>query len=517
MKILINGNIGNTLLETIRTNDLHIRAPCAGRGVCGKCRVLVPLAGTDGLLSPPDDRELAALGEAALKNGVRLACLTRFLREGSLEIELDDDGVVSPVEEIAVDFDRAVMDAASASGVPLRVAVDIGTTTLAVCLLDAASGKILSIRTEANMQKSWGSDVVARMQSVIDDRSALKSMQQAVVVQIERLIKDQVTAAGRKESEVGSITVAGNTVMMHLFTGEDPTGMSRVPFEPVFLELRNYRAGDCGFTFLSDARVVVLPGISAFVGSDISAGILATGLDRSEKFELLLDIGTNGEIVLGNRDGMLSTATAAGPAFEGAHISHGCPGLPGALDHAGFNQDGFWFTTIGNEKLKGICGSGLLDLAAALLEDGKLDPAGFLEMPDDSGEFYVDGERTVCLTQDDIRQLQLAKGAMAAGVEVLCVNAGITTADISRVHLAGGFGAFMNPDSALAIGLLPAGLRGKIVPVGNTSLQGAIETIVSADALEKLVHIARKARTIDLSVDPAFQNAFIEAMMFPGE
>ncbi len=517
MRIKINGTIGESLLDLVRTNDMHIRAPCGGRGVCGKCRVSVVSTNAAELLSSPEAREVSSLGEIALKNGVRLACVTHFIREGVLEIELDDDGVVSPVEEISVAFDTDIRKAASLSGHPLRVAVDIGTTTLAVCLLDASAGSLLSVRTEANMQKSWGSDVVARIQAVIDDHAALQSMHKAVVGQIERLIEAEILAAGRSCEEVESITVAGNTIMMHLFTGEDPSGMARVPFAPVFLEQRTYRAAECGFSLFSASSVVVLPGISAFVGSDISAGILATGLYRAEKFELLLDIGTNGEIVLGNRDRMISTATAAGPAFEGAHITHGCPGLPGALDHAGFNQEGFWFTTIGNQAIKGICGSGLLDLAAGLLGTGKLDPGGFLELDDEADSFFVDTERTVCLTQDDIRQLQLAKGAMAAGVEVLCINAGITPADISRVHLAGGFGSFMNPDSALAIGLLPEGLRGKIIPVGNTSLQGAILTVTSAALTQKLVQIAQNVQTVDLSVDPAFQNAFIEAMMFPGE
>ena len=517
MKTRIHGQEGQTLLEAVRGSDHHVRTPCAGRGVCGKCRVIVIGDGPADNLAPPDAEELRHLRPGEREKGIRLACLARFVRTGHHELELGDDGIAVPVEHLPVSFDPEIRMAAGLSGRPLRVAVDIGTTTLAVCLADAAAGTVLSVRTAANAQKSWGSDVVARIQAVVDDSAALAAMHLTIIRQIEGLIREQLAEQGRSPDELDCIALAGNTVMLHLAAGEDPSGMARVPFHPVFLESRTMPAPGCGFGLSAECSVILVPGISAFVGGDITAGVLSTGLDRAEVLELLLDIGTNGEMVLGNRQGMSATATAAGPAFEGAQIAHGCPGLPGALDHAGHNGDGFWYTTINDAPLIGICGSGLLDLAAALRHSGRLDETGFLELPEDAEEFFPDPDSPVSLSQVDIRQLQLAKGAIAAGVQILCLRAGITPDQISRVHLAGGFGTFMSPQAALTIGLLPVGLRGKIVPAGNTSLKGALEVISRTGALERASAIAQAVKTVDLSTDPEFQMAFGEAMLFPEE
>ncbi len=514
MNTQIHGQKGQTLLESIRTTDHPLRAPCAGKGKCGKCRVILKTDAGQSPLMPADEHEHRHLSEGERIRGVRLACLARFERDGTVEIEQGEDGIAIPAEQLAVSFDPRVTEEAKASGRPLRVAVDIGTTTLAVCLVDAAAATLLSVKTGANAQKSFGSDVVARIQAVVDNRTALESMRGAIVRQIEGLVRDQVEQAGRSADELDTIVIAGNTVMIHLFTGADPTGMACVPFRPVFLETKAWKAPDLGFSLPATCTITVLPGISAFVGADITAGVLATELYRAEKTELLLDIGTNGEMVLGNRHGMVSTATAAGPAFEGAQITHGCPGIPGALDHAGYNDKGFWYTTINDLPLTGICGSGLLDLAAALRRGGQLDETGFLELAE-GDEFFPDPALPVSLSQGDIRQLQLAKGAIAAGVEVLCLKAGVTTETIDRVHLAGGFGTFMSPGSALAIGLLPQGLRGKVVPAGNTALKGALEVITKEGALKQAVWISGQAQAVDLSTEAAFQMAFAEAMLFP--
>jgi uncharacterized 2Fe-2S/4Fe-4S cluster protein (DUF4445 family) len=263
--------------------------------------------------------------------------------------------------------------------------------------------------------------------------------------------------------------------------------------------------------------LVLLPGISSFVGADIAAGVLSTGLHRAENMELLLDIGTNGEMVLGNARGMLATATAAGPAFEGAQITHGCPGVAGALDHAGAGAEGFWYTTINDAPLRGICGSGLLDLVAWLRRTGGMDETGYLDLPDGQAIFRPDPGLPIGLDQRDIRQLQLAKGAIAAGITVLCQRAGIAIEDIDRVHLAGGFGTFLRADSALDIGLLPPALRGKVKAVGNTSLKGALLVISRTDALDQCTQIAGSIQSVDLASDPEFQTVFAECMLFPEE
>jgi uncharacterized 2Fe-2S/4Fe-4S cluster protein (DUF4445 family) len=507
------GRAGISVLEAIRAGAQPLRAPCAGRGTCGKCRVRIHASAESVALEPHTPLELEQLSASELAAGIRLACLARFAANGEVAVEVHDECLAIAVEEFDVRFDPAVRQAAIAAGQPLRVAIDIGTTTLAVCLVDAQSEAVLSVRTEANAQKSWGSDVVARIQAVCDKAGALTAMQKTIVRQLDRLIDEQLRASGRAAGELGLVAVAGNTVMLHLLVGADPTGMARLPFRPAFLESRRLPASACGFKL--DCELVLLPGISPFVGADITAGILSTGLHRAQVMELLLDIGTNGEIVLGNAQAMFATATAAGPAFEGAQISHGCPGVAGALDHAGEGAEGFWYTTINDAPLLGICGSGLLDLAAWLRRSGALDETGYLDLPGGDEVFRPDPQSAIMLNQRDIRQLQLAKGAIAAGVELLCRRAGIGIEDIGRVHLAGGFGTFMRPASALDIGLLPASLAGKVRAAGNTALKGALLAVSAAQAVDECAAIASRTESVDLAGDPGFQTAFAECMLFP--
>ena len=513
----LHGLAGQTLLEVIRDSSHELRAPCAGRGTCGKCRVLVRSTPDSVFLDSHSSIELEQLSSGEAARGVRLACLARFRQTGEVAVELGDDGIAIPVEQLFVSVDPAVQHAAIESGHALRVAIDIGTTTLAVCLIDVLTSTVLSVRTEANAQKSWGSDVVGRIQSVCDAAGALAAMHKAIVRQLDRLIHEQLISLGRQADELGLVAVAGNTTMLHLLVGADPSGMACLPFRPVFLDSRCLPISECGFKLPSTCQLVLLPGISSFVGADIVAGVLASGLHRAEGMELLLDIGTNGEMVLGNAQGMFATATAAGPAFEGAQITHGCPGVAGALDHAGAGAEGFWYTTINDAPLRGICGSGLLDLIAWLRRSGWMDETGYLELPDAQAVFRPDAQLPVGLDQRDIRQLQLAKGAIAAGITVLCQRAAIAIESITRVHLAGGFGTFMRADSALDIGLLPPVLRGKVRAVGNTSLQGALLAISRAEALDQCTRIAGSIQPVDLATDPAFQTVFAECMLFPDD
>lgn len=510
----LQGQAGQTLLETIRASSHQLRAPCAGRATCGKCRVVLHHVSPD-LLEPISQDEQEQLSPNELAKGVRLACLTRFAQDGSLDLELGDDGISIPIEQLEVRCDAASQRAAQESGQPLRVAIDIGTTTLAVCLVDLASNEILSVRTEANDQKSWGSDVVARIQAARDDPAALVAQHKTIVRQLDRLIHEQIQQQGRKVEELGLVAVAGNTTMLHLLLGADPSGMASLPFRPVFLETRQLPISEVGFKLPAACQLLLLPSVSAFVGADITVGVLATEQHRARDIELLLDIGTNGEMVLGNTKALWTTATAAGPAFEGAQISHGCPGIAGALDHAGEGAEGFWYTTINDAPLRGICGSGLLDLTAWLRRQSLMDETGCLELPDDADAFYPDPKLPVRLDQRDIRQLQLAKGAISAGITVLCQRAGIVLADIARVHLAGGFGMYLRPDSALDIGLLPPVLRGKVKAVGNTALKGAMLAITQSEALGECQRLSKSIQFVDLATDPDFQMAFSDGMLFP--
>jgi uncharacterized 2Fe-2S/4Fe-4S cluster protein (DUF4445 family) len=289
-----------------------------------------------------------------------------------------------------------------------------------------------------------------------------------------------------------------------------------MPFQPVFLESRESNLDlERGGTLVCR----LLPGISAFVGADIAAGILACDLQIAfNRPELLVDIGTNGEIVLASGGRLLATATAAGPAFEGATVSCGLPAVDGAVNRVSWENGGFSFDTLGDLPPRGFCGSGLLDLLASLRRAHLLDESGGLTVaPDPEGNriFELSSNPPLRLTQADVRQLQLAKGAIAAGIRLLCRYARVEPADIGRVHLAGAFGSSLSAASAAAIGLLPAEWAGRTVAAGNTALTGTLMTAVNPDALEICARTAAQVQVINLSSDPDFQDAFVDAMRFP--
>ena len=343
-------------------------------------------------------------------------------------------------------------------------------------------------------------------------------MRLAAAGQVARLAEELLARSGLSIGALGEIVVAGNTVMLHILAGRDPSGMGQVPFAPGFLEELVLEKGETGLPGLPGARLRLLPGISAFVGADLTAGIVATSLGRSRRNELLVDLGTNGEIVLSTPSGILCAATAAGPAFEGASIACGSASVGGAIDHSGWDGEDLWVSTIGGLPPEGICGSGLLDLAAALRARGKVDETGLLEAGEGEAggrRFYLGSGRKVYLTQADLRQLQLAKGAIAAGVRLVCAEAGLGLAQIGRVHLAGGFGSYLDPRSALAIGLLPLEFAGRIVAEGNTSLRGAALAAALPQASAACRAVAKSARAVDLGSLPAFQDVFMESMLFP--
>lgn len=537
MRIDIGELRGKTLLEALRAqaagaspgwSDTHA-APCGGRGSCGKCRVRV-LAGGE-LLEPMSSVEAAFIEPDDRAEGWRLSCQARIRKaEGAaagagpgaatLDIETAHDTMRIPVETSLHAHLGAASRAVAAHGAgngasaeperPLRLAVDLGTTTIAGHLFDAARAESLGVATRVNGQRAWGADVISRIQAA-GDPAVREELRKAAIAPIAAIMRELCAEVGRECAEVGAIVVAGNTVMQHLLFGCDPTGLGALPFTPVFLDSRSEDAAASGLPAAPGVRMTTMPGISAFVGGDLTAGIIAVKLHKAERPTLLLDIGTNGEMILAADGKLYGTATAAGPAFEGAHIECGAPSVPGAIDHAGWDGNACWHSTIGDLAPVGICGSGLLDLAAAMLVSGRMDETGYLE----DGRCTIDSDANIFISQNDIRQIQLAKGAMAAGIGILCRSAGIRAADIMEVHLAGGFGSYLDPKSALAIGLLPPELSGKVIAAGNTSLRGATEAAADEWVMAECAHVARSTVAVDLASHPEFQDVFMDCMLFP--
>jgi uncharacterized 2Fe-2S/4Fe-4S cluster protein (DUF4445 family) len=478
-----------------------VEFPCGGRGRCKGCKIKV-LAGS--LPITPSDRE--KLSSAELAGGWRLACCAQA--ESDLRLELAQ-------WEAAILTDESVFDFIPRPG--LGIAVDLGTTTIVAQLLDLQTGHVLAVRTALNTQAKHGADIMSRVEFA-SAGSGQRTLTDLIRKQIGEMAAELLGAAeaaldpGPSASAgklVQSVVVVGNTVMHHLFCGVSLEPLSHYPFEPISSGLHVFTAAELDWTLPGNPEVRFLPCLGGFVGSDILAGVLATKLHEIDSLSALLDLGTNGEIVMGNSNGLLCASTAAGPAFEGARISMGMRAATGAISEVHITDGTLHCHTIGDGPARGICGSGLVDAIAAGLDLNWIRPNGRL----------ADGDSLpltppVVLTQWDIRELQLAKGAIAAGVELLLQQIGARKEDLTQVFLAGAFGNYINQTSAKRIGLLdfPADA---VKPAGNTALLGAKLALFSLPKHDGTYpQILKQVRHVPLNEDPRFQEIYVERMRF---
>lgn len=484
------------LLDALRRNGIAVTAPCGGNGTCGKCRVTLRT-----------DAEEASV----------LACRTSVEGDCTVLLEEAEGGVIcTDGGEIALHADG------SRNG--LGAAVDLGTTTVAIKLFDLEHGTELGSKSAWNTQASYGGDVITRCQFCMERTDGLDILKDLAQRQISELIAGICEDAGRDIRDVKEIFLAGNTVMQHIACGLSPAGIAVAPFRPETL----FDGGEQ--MNLNGLILSYAPCVAGYVGGDITAGLLASGLHQNQKTSLFLDVGTNGEMALGGADGFLCCAVASGPAFEGAGITCGMASTAGAISHVRWNGTGPELEVIGGGRPKGICGSGLLDLLAMLLELGIVDESGYLLPPEEAPEgfeawldkdedgngcFWLTDE--VCFTAADVRQLQLAKAAVAAGISVLMQEAQRTFDDIDTLVLAGGFGSHMSAKSAVAIGMLPEALLERIVCVGNSSLVGASMALLSGAKREELLAIQKQCKYLELSGNSAFNELFPEHMTFDKE
>jgi uncharacterized 2Fe-2S/4Fe-4S cluster protein (DUF4445 family) len=459
-----------------RLFELGVEFPCGGESACGGCKIRV-LSGH----VPVTATMRQALSEAELAQGWRLACCAEA-RE-SVVVEVDQWSLAVLTDEQATPLEPR--DGFGA-------AIDLGTTTLVAQLVDLATGEVLAVETALNPQARHGADVMSRIQYDLRHPGELTAMiRQTLGQMLARL------AAGRALEEV---LIVGNTAMHHLFCALSVKPLASVPFLSPNLSARHFTGWPGGACF-SLPSVLFLPCLGGFVGSDLLAGMVATRLHEQSAPHALFDIGTNGEIVLGSRDGILCASTAAGPAFEGGRISAGMTARAGAIDAVRIRDGGYECHVLGGHAARGICGSGLVDAAACALALGQILPSGRLA----AGVKTLRLTESVSLTQGDIRELQLAKGAMAAGLKMLAVTPPRT------IWLAGAFGSYIKEAAARAIGLLPQDVA--IQPVGNSALRGARMLLLAPthrDAL--LARLCALTRHVELAADPAFQDTFADCM-----
>lgn len=420
----------------------------------------------------------------------------------------------------------------------LGIAFDIGTTTIVGYLIDLRSGMELSIVSALNPQTKYGADVITRITYASREKGGLEKLHAAVVAALNRLIGEAADKAGARPEDIYAITIVGNTCMHHLFLGIDPTNLALAPYLPVTGNALTLSSQELGIEINEAGMIYVLPNIAGFVGADTVAVLLATEIDWSEGVKLVIDIGTNGEIALGSREKLLACSAAAGPAFEGAQISSGMRGAVGAIDHVRFGES-LEYSVIGSGKPQGICGSGLLDAVAGLLELGVIDKKGRILSPEQlenpqaarfknnimkhegANAFLLVDEsaathsRPILITQRDVRELQLAKGAMATGIRVLIEKFGIEATAITEVLLAGAFGNYLNPHSACVIGLIPPELEAKVKMVGNAAGTGAKLALLSRSEYRRAAAIADFVEYVELSAYANFTTIFARSMVFP--
>jgi uncharacterized 2Fe-2S/4Fe-4S cluster protein (DUF4445 family) len=403
----------------------------------------------------------------------------------------------------------------------LALAVDVGTTTLAVRLLDLDNGATLATASGLNPQTEMGGDVLSRIR-VGAERTGLLRLQSLLVDALNALIRETTKSAGVAAESIYEICLAGNTCMLHLAVGASPDSLGRTPFLPSITGGEHRRASELGLRVAPQALVYLPPVFSGFVGADISAGVLATELAGLDGVTLFLDIGTNGEMVLARDGALWVTSTAAGPAFEGVNISQGMRAAPGAIDAVVGECDRRTVRVIGGVPAKGICGSGLLDLVGTLVETGGIGPDGRFrqEQPPAVGTWRSGASKAVALTeavaltQKDVRQVQLAKAAIRAGIDLLLKAAGTEVAAVSRVLLAGAFGHHVRGRALGATGLLPAPLVSRVQSVGNSSLAGASLFLTNEDARAEALALVSAAQLVELSSNPQFEKAFIAHLTF---
>jgi len=610
----IEVNKGTTTLEALERAGINIDTPCGGKGICGKCKILINKGITT---ATPIEEEL--LSEEEIKKGFRLACQAKLFKDTIIEvpseIRLDFKRVFSSnlkgdihhtknnfslesnLKKVSLDLEKPSLDDQRSDWerikdglslkkienisnlkislpilkkIPLLIrkadfkitvticndeimdlesdntakksygmAFDIGTTTVVGYLIDLGSGEELSAVAKTNPQIIHGDDVISRIGFAQQPKGGLEKLQKEIVITLNEIIRETTQKAEIDKSNIYETVIVGNTCMHHLFLGLNPIHLAPSPYIPVIKESLSLKVKDIpGLSLNPTANIYLLPNISAFVGADILAGILSTSMWKEDKTILLVDLGTNGEVVLGLKKKLWACSVAAGPAFEGARISSGMRAAEGAINKVKIDSKFIIYKVIEDGKVRGICGSGLIDLIAELLKLGLINKSGKLigreegnsELSEEIRKRIIKGQKgnkfllvkgketengkPLYLTQRDIREVQLAKAAIFAGIKILLKEVNIPLEDIQEILLAGAFGNFIDKKSAVRIGLLPNLPLKKIESVGNAAGRGAEITLCSNKMREVSEEISKKVKYVELSSRLDFQEEFIKAMIF---
>lgn len=577
---------GQNILEALQREGIYLTASCGGKGSCGRCKIRViegevdtlsyagisdkdrergfvlacqskpksdlyieipqnlvvlkdriskareeliweklkrepnllnpPLKRVTLCLSPPNldsptsdfERLKSALGSSPSISLALARELPNFLRERNWRVNLamSDNRLLKFLDENQKIY---------------SLAIDIGTTTVALALVDLERARVIEYATCYNSQISYGDDVITRIVYATENQNGLKTLKDAVLGDINALI--YAVKSRHKDGRILYVTVSGNTTMCHIFWGISPKHIREEPYIPAFTHYPLWSAKEAGLDLDCDVPVFTVPSVAAYVGGDIVSGVLASGMYEDEHLCLFIDIGTNGEIVIGNRDWLVTASTSAGPCFEGSGISCGMRAVDGAVESFQYfkDTDTFRVGVIGEKEALGICGSGMIDILAELYEAKVIDSRGHIIPSTSRYVLQEDGEMRFVLnencfiTQSDIDNLIRAKAAIYAGITTVLEEVGVSERDIERVYIAGGFGEFLDIKKAIRIGMLPNLPKNRFQFLGNTSLAGAILCLLSAELREKVQEIANRMTYLDLSSSNRFTEHYISSLFIP--
>ncbi|TKJ40116.1 hypothetical protein CEE37_10295 [candidate division LCP-89 bacterium B3_LCP] len=493
----IKATVGANLRSALMDASYYFPQNCGGKGQCGHCRVEI-----HGYPPKMRHRERELLGKSSSQ---RMACLYKVTED--IEISLPD------VQEWLIEKSITDFDFAGIVGDRYGIAVDLGTTVVALYLVSFNCGEIVTQYSFLNPQVHLGGDVMTRLDMAKKEgqrRDLTKAIRQGFKVGVKKLLIRQ----GLSERDIAKLFLAGNTAMLHLLLGRGGEGLEVAPFRSPLEELDKIHLQPDWFDLTDDCTCAACPVIRGFIGGDTISAIVATDLDRGEGNRLLIDLGTNGEIVLAVKGTLQAVSTAAGPAFEGVGLHNGMPAVKGAVE--GFDDQGNPFV-IGGGQPVGFCGSGYIAAIARLLKSGKLDNTGLLDKDENEIRRWVLEQpegRHISVIQDDIRKFQLAKGAIAAGITILCKETGINPLEVDQVIITGSFGNRIDIPAAMKVGLIPAVGIEKVTFLDNAAGRGALLCLGNAHFERRAENLHRLVRIINLGEHPDFQDAYIANMSF---
>ncbi len=562
------------ILNLMRQAGVLPESPCNGKGLCGKCKVKI----VSGTVSPITEQEEKFLTPAEKQENIRLACLavpcdrveidelgltlekkSDVLSAGQMpkityhpSVRVEKKEITLPTlekmgalvddlshrctlqvmkklpyfagkEVYAVLREQTVIDLREDNRI-YGLAVDIGTTTVAVSLIDLQTGRAVQEDGFVNPQKAFGLDVLSRIHYDTEHENGVLQMQEVLVKRLQQSIDTMTKNAGSSSDSIYEIVVGGNSTMIHILLGVGLGSLGRSPYSSVFNCPMNIFAEQTGIHINEEGMLYCIPSVSTYIGGDIVAGALAARLDQAEDTVLFIDIGTNGEMILSCKGKMYSCSCAAGPALEGMNISSGMRAEPGAIEKIKIVEGRAELTTIGNAAPRGLCGSGILEAiseavkAGIIAKTGRIAKDALLTDEDTDGKrrIVLDQSHEIYVTQSDIRQVQLCKGAILSGILTLMQQTGMNADQIDRVIVAGQFGKHIEPQSLTGSGLIPSGMEDKISYIGNSSMTGAKMCLLSEEERERAEEIAGKICYIELSVCEGYEKLFTRCLQFGG-